>query len=286
MTHANFNNPDHLKNQQYKTAGHLSARIRIHQDYSIIKDSVVVKIFDQILDYTPQGAKILEIGTGRGDLWHENRHRIPELWDITLTDISAGMISDQQAFLGDTLTKRFSYDVVNANEPLPYADNSFDTVLANYMLYHVSDVAQTLSEIRRVLKPDGVLFAATNGEQHLKMMYVLAQQIEPDTPFSSVFAQQFGLQNGTAQLLPFFTDIRMLYFQNDLWVTVAQPIIDYIASMVGVDGASVIAERETDIRENLNRLIAKDGGILIGKQTGMFIAQGVYQSFHDAINNT
>ncbi len=36
-------------------------------------------------------------------------------------------------------------------------------VLANHMLYHVPDLDRALAEIRRVLKPTGVLIAATNS---------------------------------------------------------------------------------------------------------------------------
>ena len=69
----------------------------------------------------------------------------------------------------------------------------------------------------------------------------------------------------------------MKRFQNDLWVTEVQPIVDYIASMVGIDGTAVIEEKVVRIRENLNRLIDAEGGILIKKETGMFIATGFYE---------
>jgi len=39
---------------------------------------------------------------------------------------------------------------------LPFADNSFDFVVANHVLEHVSNAHQAFSEIQRVLKPNGI----------------------------------------------------------------------------------------------------------------------------------
>lgn len=275
MKNTNFSNPEHLKTQQYNSADKLSARIHLHQNYSTTVESPISITFDLMLEYLPQKVKILELGTGRGDLWKENAHRIPDDWDMTLTDLSAGMIADQKTFLGD-LAERMTYEVVNAVE-IPYPDNSFNAVLANYMLYHVPDRAKAIAEIRRVLKPDGVLFASTNGENHMKRMHVLAQQVEEIKEVTKTWlAQTFSLQNGTAQLMQEFTDIRLRRFNNNLWVPEAQPIIDYIASMMSIDGEQIIRENEATIRENLNQTIADKGGILIEKETGIFIASGIY----------
>ena len=38
---------------------------------------------------------------------------------------------------------------------IPYGDGSFDVVLCNHVLEHVPDYRKALSEIHRVLRPDG-----------------------------------------------------------------------------------------------------------------------------------
>ena len=277
MSTPRHTNQHYLKNEQYNSASNLSARIRLHQVYGMYPDrSLMNWQFDHILQYVSDTARVLEVGTGRGDLWHENEARIPAGWDITLTDLSAGMLADNRVLLG-SLAERMQYEVVDAMQ-IPYTDNSFDVVFANYMLYHVPDREQTLREIRRVLKPDGVLFACTNGDNHMGMIYVLAGAVDEVTAWETVFKHTFSLQNGTAQLMHYFSDIRMVQFHNDLWVTDAQPIIDYIASMVSIDGKNIVANQEAEMRKDINERITRDGGIRIRKETGMFIVQGAFNA--------
>jgi SAM-dependent methyltransferase len=46
-------------------------------------------------------------------------------------------------------------------EALPFPDSSFDLVILDNVLEHVTDRPQTLREIRRVLRPDGLLYMVT-----------------------------------------------------------------------------------------------------------------------------
>jgi ubiquinone/menaquinone biosynthesis C-methylase UbiE len=42
-------------------------------------------------------------------------------------------------------------------ETLPFADASFDVVISRYSAHHWHDVGQALREVKRVLKPGGVM---------------------------------------------------------------------------------------------------------------------------------
>ena len=61
---------------------------------------------------------------------------------------------------------RFTFEKIDA-QSIPYRTDSFDAVIANHMLYHIPDLGKTLSEIRRVLKPEGHLYATTVGLNHM-----------------------------------------------------------------------------------------------------------------------
>lgn len=57
---------------------------------------------------------------------------------------------------------------LHCSEPvrLPYTDNSFDTVLSCGVLEHVPDPSGSLGEIKRVLKPSGMLYVFKLANRH------------------------------------------------------------------------------------------------------------------------
>src|SRR5206468_935801 len=114
----------------------------------------------------PSTARILEIGCGPGRLWVENAARIPPGWALTLSDFSPGMAQEARRNL-QTVAQPARYLVCDA-QALPFAAGHFDAVIANHMLYHVPDRARAFAAIRRVLRPGGTFYAATNGPAHLR----------------------------------------------------------------------------------------------------------------------
>ncbi len=57
--------------------------------------------------------------------------------------------------------------VIADEEFLPFADNSFDAVISLLTLQWVNDVPGALTQIRRILKPDGLFFAILPGGESL-----------------------------------------------------------------------------------------------------------------------
>lgn len=269
-----FQNSDYLKTQQYAHAGNLAARIRLHEQFSTNKESIQRWQFDRLLKAVTADAQIFEVGCGRGDLWKQNADRIPAGWQITLSDLSAGMLEDCQYHLGEALAQRFSFKVMDVQD-IPYPDQTFDVVIANYMLYHVPDLPQALSEIQRVLKPGGLLFAMTNGENHLVELEQLVDR------FNDKVGEGFGLmgvrfaftlQNGTEHLQPYFRDIQREDFESSLHVTQLQPLLNYIAS--SMDSLEIMEQPNAKaLIAELRHRLDTDGAIDIRKETGLFTAR-------------
>ena len=135
----------YLLEQQYATAQNLKTRIALHERFTTSSQPFPRWVFDRLR--IPARADVLEVGCGNGNLWAANRDRIPSGWRLTLTDFSQGMVEEAQRRLGDLAT----YEVADIQE-LPFASGSFDSVIANHMLYHVPDLERAFGEIERVLR--------------------------------------------------------------------------------------------------------------------------------------
>lgn len=64
-------------------------------------------------------------------------------------------------------------------EEIPFQSGSFDTVVCTYTLCSVDDPAQVLSEMRRVLKPEGRLLYLEHGKAPDKDVAKWQRRIEP-----------------------------------------------------------------------------------------------------------
>lgn len=100
---------------------------------------------------------VLEVGCGPGELSERIARELGAA--VVAVDLSERMVE---------LARGRGVDArVGDVQALPFADGSFDCVVAAWMLYHVADVDSGLSEIARVVRPGGHLVAVTNSENHL-----------------------------------------------------------------------------------------------------------------------
>ena len=117
---------------------------------------------------------ILDIGcgTGRASLAFAQKGST-----VVGLDISEEMVKKARDKSRDlSLQDQTDYLVGDAENP-PFANNSFDAVIAFGVLHHVPRPQDLLREISRLLKPDGYYFGHENNKTMLRPLFDLAMKI-------------------------------------------------------------------------------------------------------------
>lgn len=99
-----------------------------------------------------KGKSVLELATGPGMI---ARHIAPSARAVIATDFSPKMIETAQK---KTAAENVSFELADATD-LRFSDKSFDAVIIANALHVMPNPEKALSEIKRVLKDDGLLIA-------------------------------------------------------------------------------------------------------------------------------
>ena len=118
------------------------------------KDATAYAQMYELLRPIVRHKTVLELATGTGLI---AKNIVSSAAHIEATDASEAMIAQAQR---DNRSSKLHFSVQDMFR-LPYADGSFDVVIAANALHIVAEPEKALSEIRRVLKDDGVFVAPT-----------------------------------------------------------------------------------------------------------------------------
>lgn len=255
-----------LKNQ-YKNASNIMARINLHKLYSTNKQGWFKWIFDQ-LDMK-EGQRILELGCGAGNIWVENGDKLQKGVKIVVSDISDGMLRDARREIGGE-DETFSY-VTCECEDIPFEDNSFDMVIANHVLFYCDDIYTACKEIKRVLKPEGILVCGTYGRNHMIEVSKLVADFDDRIVLAAErLYERFGKENGFEILREVFDEVEWRQYDDSLEITEAEPLISYVLSCHGNQN-QYISDRYKEFRGFMKKRLAN--GFHITKDAGIFVAK-------------
>jgi SAM-dependent methyltransferase len=257
----------YFRDVQYRDSSKLTARANLHSRYGTAAVPWFAWVVKQIK--WKRDAVVLEVGCGPGWIWEQARHGVPGDLQLVLTDLSVGMVEEAvertRASFGDV-----DGAVVNA-QSLPFDDGTFDTVVANHMLYHVPDPEQAVRELRRVVRDDGVLIAATNGPSHLRELLEISTEVFGPTGHPR-FLEAFGAHNGGDILGEHFAEVEWRSYDGDLVCTNADDVLAYLVSFPpGERGNDDELHRLADV---VSRTLAEGDGVLrVTKETGAFVCR-------------
>jgi SAM-dependent methyltransferase len=164
-----------LIKRDYTDSSRLDERFKAWREYH---EPDMLAIIEEAVRVGSPGT-ILEVGCGDGRFSERLRDSLGAR--VVAMDLSPGMAA-RAALRG--------LDVqIGDIQNMPWPDETFDAVVANWMLYHVPDLDLGLQEVIRVLAPGGRLFASTMGRMHMRELWDHVGDAEasaaPELAFSS-----------------------------------------------------------------------------------------------------
>ena len=258
---------DYLRERQYKDPGNLNARIALHARHS----RQDVPWFDWLVGRVewPEGGRVLEVGCGTGLLWVSAAPLLPRL-RLTLTDLSEGMVAAASGAVAALPRMELAEARTCDAQDLPFDGGSFDVVVANHMLYHVPEPRRAVAEFARVLRPGGVLLAATNGPRHLDAVADVSRAVLGWSSLDFVDGR-FGLTTGEEILRTAFGSVTWHLHPSTMICTDPGDVLAFIASSPA--GQDATPEQAAALEAAVAARFAREGGqMTITKESGCFVA--------------
>lgn len=258
--------------REYATDVQLRIRQEIHERFSVPKVDFPAWVLDRV--QWRGDDSILDVGAGWGYYAEGVRQAAPHARYVPV-DLSPGM-----------LMRRAGTETAVADAgALPFPDGTFDIVMANHMLYLVGDIPAVLAECKRVLKPDGVLVAATNSSEHMPEFAALFRRaimlLSPQTSIYTTPPQpehiHFSLENGTRLLAKHFFAVVRHDLPSALVFKDVEPAMQYLESLRSTREAQLPPDILWDevmllMREQMQRVLKHFGELVVNKVSGVLLA--------------
>lgn len=215
------------------------------------------------------GETVLDVGCGTGR-WLAALRLRGHTGRLLGVDLSPGMAA--------TAATRAGVPTVVADAvALPLPDAAVDVALAVHMLYHAPDLPAAVAELRRVVRPGGVVLATTNGARHIaEIRAVMDEAAARIGARRRGVTPSFTLENGRDVLGASFTRVRLHERLSTVAVPAAQPVVDYVTSfdgprLVGLPAGTpwqdFLAEVDRIVRDHVRR----HGSFTVTGHPGFFV---------------
>ncbi|MEB3341934.1 SDR family NAD(P)-dependent oxidoreductase [Okeania sp.] len=191
-------------------SGDLSTATRVYQDSTIAKlmNTVVEKAIATAIAQLPksQSVRLLEIGAGTGGTTSYILPSLPENnTEYIFTDLGALFTAKAKERFGDYPFVDYQILDIEADPTTQgYNAHQYDVIIAANVLHATANLTETLSNVRKLLAPGGilVLFELTSRQRWLDLVFGLLEgwwrfqdlEIRPDYPLLSRSKWQEVLQ--------------------------------------------------------------------------------------------
>ncbi|MEK6982190.1 MAG: class I SAM-dependent methyltransferase [Candidatus Micrarchaeota archaeon] len=266
--------PEFLAKHQYASPENLRLR-QVLFEFQTPK----ISISEQAIKHLKLSGKenILDVGCGEGKSLIYLKHNLDHQGKLVGVDLSKGMFKETEELAKkENLNIRF---VEASADTLPFPDECFDAVFSFFMIYHMPSIPKAFKEWARVLKKDGILVIATNGENNRKRMHHFKEKIGEITNTNPPvnFSAAFNLENAEIQLQKTFNIIDKVVFESKFILNQAQPYLDSLQSFKSAFSPSpkdnLWQEGLAKIKLEIEEEIKMKGKFVDSAESGFFICK-------------
>ncbi|PRD40538.1 SAM-dependent methyltransferase [Phyllobacterium phragmitis] len=253
--------------QQYGDSRKLAARARLNSEYTIAEVGWFPWVAKQLS--LEAGNSVLDVGCGPGWFWASTANDLPEGLDLTLSDLSPGMVAEAVERCQRLPFRSVAGQQADATA-LPFEDGAFDYVIAMHMFYHLPDPSKGIAELHRVLKPGGFLAVTTNGAGNMHELYGLTTAFG-SPPFDPAGAA-FGYDAAERRMRAQFGNVAMTQHPARLRVTEPEDVFMALTSYPPGDEAD--EAQLAAFRDAITEAFKAGNGVLeVEKESGLFISR-------------
>ncbi|MFJ8165562.1 class I SAM-dependent methyltransferase [Streptomyces sp. NPDC096136] len=227
---------------------------------------------------------LLDLGCGNAFVLEHLRPHLAE-GTITGLDVAPAVLEAARARMHGTATA-CTWIEGSADDLSMLDEDSFDRVMANYMIHYVPDLDRCFTEVRRVMRPGGIFQLTTDRPDSMLEMYqvhftALKAMNAPDYLFKATPKGRLSLDNGADQLAGHFETVKRVTWQDQLRFTDPAPFLRFY--QVGHNHCCASSEPDArldeaffaELRERVaaqvTQAIKENGYFAVTKYTGSFL---------------
>jgi ubiquinone/menaquinone biosynthesis C-methylase UbiE len=258
---------------QYSTDEKLASRQKLWT-FGLNQQTINSWIFDH-LNFQSNNV-VLELGSGRGNLWRENLTHIPTDLSLIVSDFSPGMLNQLKANLEGLkdILNTLDFELIDAQE-IPYPDQSFDVVIACHMLYHIPNIQKALKEISRVLKPNGKFLITTTYQTHIQELNKLREIAGIPMNLKKERYSDFHIESAAGVLEKYFDIMNTEDYINIVPISPENIhiLVNYIKSLFDGSNINVYYKNYDKIMAEITSTIKNEGIFRITGKSGLILAE-------------
>ena len=161
-------------NQEGRTAKHLAYWNRYASRYDLslrLLRRPLPRMLELIAEATEGAERVLEVAAGTGLVTPTLAETARE---VVATDYAEAMLERLQTKVADQGLSNVQCEQADIYA-LPYDPHSFDVVVAANVLHIVPDLEKALSELKKMLKPGGLLIAPTFCHDETRVSWLMSR---------------------------------------------------------------------------------------------------------------